>query len=59
MVSTSISEIVEKNSMVGSETTMAGVDRATISSKIVERGEIFHVGSEVITVEAGVTSVSY
>ena len=57
-VSASSSKTIEKSSMVGSEVTMAGVNRATISSKIGERGESFPVGSEAITVEVGVTSVS-
>ena len=36
---------------------MAGVDRATNSSKIGERGEIFPMGSEAITVKVGVTII--
>ena len=44
--------------MVGSEATMNGVNRATISSKIGEIGERLRVGSEAIIVEVGVTSVS-
>ena len=44
--------------MVGSETTADGFDRANVYSKIVERGEIFPVGLEAITVEVGATRVS-
>ena len=58
LVSASSSKTVKDSSMVGSEATIDGVDRANVSSKIGEIGEIFPVGSEAITVEVGVTSVS-
>ena len=57
-MSDSSSKTVENYSMVGSEATMVGVTRATISSKIVERGEIFMVVLEAITFEVGVVIVS-
>ena len=57
-VSASSSKTVENHSMVGSEATMDGVERATIISKIGEIGERFHVGLEAIIVNVGVTSVS-
>ena len=44
--------------MVGSEATTVGVNRATVSSKVGERGEIFPAGSESITVEVGEMNVS-
>ena len=45
--------------MVGSESAAARVDRANVSSKFNERGEIFPVMSESITVEVSTTRVSY
>ena len=58
MLPDSSSKTVDNSSVVGSEATTAGVDRATVYSKIGERGERFPVGSEAITVKVVATSVS-
>ena len=51
------SETLDNSSMLGSEATTTGVDRANVSYKIGEIEEIFPVGLEVITVEVVATIV--
>ena len=57
-ISATSSETVDNSSMVGSEETMAGVNRDNISSKIGEIGESFTTGLEAITVKVGATNLS-
>ena len=57
-VSASNSKTVDNSSMVGSEAITAAVNKSNVSSKIGERGEIFTVRLEAITVEVGTTSIS-